>query len=135
VTSFSDVRDTLGSAIRKALPELNVYNYVPRSLIPPAAIVQPAPHNTIDYEQQYSSSQADWLFIIMIVVGQVDDEAAQDQVGELITPGSDLINAVNGSDFGGPGAGWARVQRGGVSQMNFGKALYTYAELTVRVTT
>jgi hypothetical protein len=108
VTAFSDVRDTLGAAIRRA------------------------PHNTVDYEQQYSSNLADWTFTIMIVVGQVDDEAAQDQVGKLISPGSALIGAVNNAPFE---TGWARVMRGGVSQMNFGNALYTYAELSVRVTT
>lgn len=135
MTSFIDVRNTLGRAVIRVLPEHNVYGYVPRSIIPPAAIVTPVPNNTIDYEQQYNSTQADWMWTIKIVVGQVNDEAAQDMVGELLSPGSDLINAVNGCVFGdGPGAGWARVQRGGVSQMMFGKALYTYAELTVRVT-
>jgi hypothetical protein len=132
VTSFSDVRSVLGGSIRRALPGLNVHHYVPRSLVPPAAIVQPNPHNTIDYEQQYSSGLADWMFTVMIVVGQVDDESAQDQVGAMLTPNSPLICAINESRFE---TGWARVQRGNVAQMNFGKALYTYAELTVRVTT
>lgn len=132
MTSFVEVRDTLGGAIRRVLPELNVYNHVPRSLVPPAAIVRPTPNSTIDYEQQYSSAQADWMWTLMLVVGQIDDEWAQDQMGELITPNSDLIRAINEATFSAPG--WARVQRGGISQMNFGKALYTYAELTVRVT-
>lgn len=133
MTTFSEVRGELGRAIAKALPECNVYPIEPRSLVPPAAIVKPAPHNTIDYEQMYSSSQADWMWIVMIVVGQVNDEAAQDQIGDLLSPGSDLINAINDADFGA-GRGWARVQRGNASQMNFGKALYSFAELTVRVT-
>lgn len=135
MTSFIDVRNTLGRAVTRVLPKHNVYGYVPRSIIPPAAIVAPVPNNTIDYEQQYNSTQADWMWTVKIIVGQVDDEAAQDMVGELLSPGSDLIRAIEASEFGDvPGAGWARVQRGGVSQMMFGKALYTYAELTVRVT-
>jgi hypothetical protein len=132
VTSFVEVRDTLGGAIRRVLPDLNVHNHVPRSLVPPAAIVRPTPNSTIDYEQQYSSAQADWMWTLMLVIGQIDDEWAQDQMGELITPNSELIRAINDVSFTSPG--WARVQRGGISQMNFGKALYTYAELTVRVT-
>lgn len=133
MTEFSEVRQTLGAAIHRAMgQELNVYHFVPRSLIPPAAIVQPAPNSTIDYEQQYSSGLADWMFKVMIVVGQVDDEAAQNQAGRILTPNSTLIQAINDVTFST--SGWAKVQRGNVSQMNFGKALYTYAELTVRVT-
>jgi hypothetical protein len=131
VTAFTVVRDTLGRACSKTLPTLNVYNYVPRSLVPPAAIVRMAPHNAIDYEQQYSSGLADWMWTLMLVIGQVDDEAAQDQIGELITPNSPLIVAINACEFP---SGWARVQKAGVSQMMFGKALYSYAELSVRVT-
>ena len=133
MTEFSEVRQTLGAAINRVMShELNVYHYVPRSLIPPAAIVQPAPNTTIDNEPQYSSGLADWMFKVMIVVGEVDDEAAQDQVGKILTPNSPLIQAINDVTFST--SGWAKVQRGNVSQMNFGKALYTYAELTVRVT-
>lgn len=131
MSNFNDVQNALGESCRRFLPDLNVYTQVPRSLVPPAAIVQPSPHNTIDYEQAYSSGLADWNFIIMIVVGLVDDLAAQRQVGELISPGSALITAINDTTFE---TGWAKVTRGGVSQMNFGKALYTYAELSVRVT-
>lgn len=115
------------------LPKCNVYPMEPRTLIPPAAIVKPAPHNTIDYEQAYSSSQARWLWLIMIVVGQVNDEAAQNQVGELLSPNSDLIQSINNCDFG-QGAGWAKVMRGNAAQLNFKGALYSYAELSVRVT-
>lgn len=132
MTSYSEVRDTLGKAIQRVLPDMNVHHYVPRSLVPPAAIVRPTPNSTINYEQQYSSFQADWMWTLMLVVGQVDDEWAQDQIGALITPDSDLIQAINAVTF--TTSGWARVQRGNTSQMNFGNALYSYAELTVRVT-
>jgi hypothetical protein len=132
VTSFVEVRDTLGAAILRVLPEMNVYNHVPRSLVPPAAIVRPTPNSTINYEQQYSSFQADWMWTLMLVVGQIDDEWAQDEIGKLISPDSELIRSINNVEF--TTSGWARVQRGNTSQMNFGKALYAYAELTVRVT-
>lgn len=138
MTGFVEVRDTLGDAIRRVLPEMNVYNHVPRSLVPPAAIVRPTPNSTIDYEQMYSSSQADWMWTLMLVVGQVDDEWAQDTMGSLITPRGDMVRAINDIKFvdpeSGSSIGWAKALRGGISQMNFGKALYTYAEITVRVT-
>lgn len=137
-TSFVEIRDTLGGAIRRVLPDVNVYNHVPRSLVPPSAIVRPTPNSTVDYEQMYSSSQADWMWTLMLVIGQIDDEWAQDQMGALITPRGDLVRAINDIEFrdptSGSGIGWAKALRGGISQMNFGKALYTYAEITVRVT-
>jgi hypothetical protein len=138
VTGFVEVRDTLGGAIKRVLPDMNVYNHVPRSLVPPAAIVRPTPNSSIDYEQMYSSSQADWMWTLMLVIGQIDDEWAQDQMGELITPRGDMIRAINDVVFVDPNSGsqtgWAKALRGGISQMNFGKALYSYAEITVRVT-
>lgn len=130
MSGFNDVRASLAAAVQKALPDMNVYNFVPRSLVPPAAIVRAVAHNAIDYEQMYASGFANWNFTVMIVAGQVDDEAAQTQVGEHISPRSPLIQAVEAAEFE---SGWARVTRGNVSQMMFGKALYTYAELTVHV--
>jgi len=65
----------------------------------------------------------------MIVVGQVDEEVAQEQAGNLITPGSDLIRAIQDLKFNG----YAQVLEGGISQMMFDQGLYTYAELNVVV--
>jgi hypothetical protein len=132
VANYNDVRAALGEAMSVYSPALalNTYNYVPRSIIPPAAIVQPAPHRTIDYTQvEGRGSFALWRFNIMIVVGQVDEEAAQEQAGDLITPGSPLIRALQDIKLNG----YAQVIEGGISQMMFDQGLYTYAELSVVV--
>lgn len=132
MANYNDVRAALGQAINVYSPALalNTYSYVPRSVVPPAAIVQPAPHRTIDYTQvEGKSTFALWRFNIMIVVGQVDEEAAQTQAGDLITPGSPLIRAIQDLKFNG----YAQVLEGGISQMMFDQGLYTYAELNVIV--
>jgi hypothetical protein len=132
VANYNDIRAALGGAINVFDPSLalNTYSYVPRSIVPPAAIVQPAPHRTIDYTQvEGRGSFALWRFNIMIVVGQVDEEAAQTQAGNLITPGSPLIAAIQNIKLNG----YAQVLEGGISQMMFDQGLYTYAELTVIV--
>ena len=132
MANYNDIRAALGNAINVFDPSLalNTYSYVPRSIVPPAAIVQPAPHRTIDYTQvEGRGSFALWSFNIMIVVGQVDEEVAQTQAGNLITPGSPLITAIQNIKLNG----YAQVLQGGISQMMFDQGLYTYAELTVIV--
>lgn len=132
MANYNDIRAALGNAINVFDPSLalNTYSYVPRSIVPPAAIVQPAPHRTIDYTQvEGRGSFALWRFNIMIVVGQVDEEVAQTQAGNLITPGSPLIAAIQNIKLNG----YAQVLEGGISQMMFDQGLYTYAELTVIV--
>lgn len=132
MANYNDVRALLGAAIGVYNPALltNTYSYVPRSLVPPATILQPAPHRTIDYTQvEGRGNFALWRFNVMIVVGQVDEEAAQIEAGDIITPGSTLIRAIQDIK----GNGYAQVLEGGISQMMFDQGLYTYAELSVIV--
>src|SRR5207245_1606966 len=100
------------------------------TLTPPSAIIQPQPHRTIDYLQTQQSGLAKWRFNIMIVVGQVSEEAAQEQAGDLISPGAPLLLALNTRLC----TGFVQVVEGGISQMMFDQGLYTYAELSVVVT-
>lgn len=130
MANYNDIRAAIGAAISVYNPALalNTYSYVPRSIVPPAVIVQPSPHRTIDYLQaEGRSSFATWNFNIMIVVGQVDEEVAQQQAGDLITPGSPFIRAIQDIKLNG----YAVITNGGISQMMFDQGLYTYAELTV----
>lgn len=132
MANYNDVRAALGEAISIYDPALalNTYNYVPRTVTPPAVILQPAPHRTVDYTQvEGRGTFALWRFNIMIVVGQVDEEVAQEQAGDLITPGSDFIRAIQDIKLNG----YAQVIDGGIAQMMFDQGLYTYAELNVIV--
>lgn len=130
MTNYNCVRKALGDAVEGATQVLNVYSYVPRSLSPPSAIIQPAPRRTIDYLQSMQSGLAKWRFNVLIVVGQVDEESAQEQAGDLISPGSPLLVALNKR----LATGFSQVVEGGISQMMFDQGLYTYAELSVIVT-
>jgi hypothetical protein len=131
VVNYNEVRAALGEAIAVYSPALalNTYSYVPRSITPPAVILQPVPRRTIDYLEANRSRSAKWRFNVIIVVGQVDEEAAQQQAGDMISPGSSLLNALNTR----MGTGYAQVTDGGISQMQFDQGLYTYAELSVVV--
>jgi hypothetical protein len=133
VSNYNDVRTALGASVTAYQPGVNVYYYVPRSLVPPAAIVQPQPHRTIDYMQAQSSTMARWYFNVLLVIGQVDEQAAQEQAGDLISPGSGLIQALNDTTL--PSSGYVVVTDGAISEMatGGGSALYTYAQLSVSV--
>lgn len=130
MSNYNDVRSALGAAVQSYQPNLNVYYYVPRTIVPPAAIIQPVPHRTINYVQAYGSELAKWRFTVMIVIGLVDEESAQEQAGDLISPGSALIRALNTR----LASGYAQVTEGGLAEMMFDTGLYTYAELSVVVT-
>jgi hypothetical protein len=107
---------------------MNVYNYVPRTLIPPSAIIQPVAQRTIDYMNVLGrGGLADWYFHVLIVVGLVDEEAAQQLTGEIISPGSPLIHALQDS------LRFVQVTTGSIAEMMFGNALYTYARLNLTV--
>jgi hypothetical protein len=135
VTDYATVQNILGDAVQAYQPDLNVYYYVPRSLVPPAAIIKPQAHKTIDYRVDHGDGQlAQWYFLIMLVIGQIVEEEAQEEAGALISPGSSLIKSVNSIQFpGGRGRGYAKVVEGAVSEMMFGEGLYTYAQLTVSI--
>lgn len=130
VTSYNVVRTALGQAIKAYQSDVNVYYYVPRSIVPPSAIVRPKPSRTISYVQAQSSRMAEWHFSVMLVVGLVDEQRAQEQVGDLISPDSPLIVALHNAPLPN---GYSQVLDGSVSEMTFGQGLYTYAQLSVTV--
>lgn len=131
MTDYNAIRSALGDAVQIYKPDMNVYPYIPRTLVPPAAIVKPRSGRTIDYLQAQSSGLARWNFIVLLVIGLVDEEAAQKLAGELISPGSQLIQCLQNATLPN---GFVTVTDGSVSEMMFGQSLYTYAELSVVVT-
>lgn len=133
MATYEQVKTALGDSLRANYQyDLNIFDEVPRSLVPPAAIVKPRPHRTIGYlHAMGSSTLAKWQFEVLLIIGFVDDVAAQKLAGELISPGSPLIRALNCRIMNG----FSQVIDSGTSQMMIeDQGLYTYAELTVQVT-
>lgn len=133
VSNYNDVREALGAQLKSFQSGLTIYHHVPRSVVPPVAIIQANPTRTIDYLQAQSSRSAEWYFSVMIVVGLVNERAAQKQVGDLISPGSDLLKALNTRLANG----YCQVTNGSIQEAMFGEpsrqGLYTYARLSVIV--
>lgn len=129
MSNYNTIRAAVGAAVQVSQPGVNVYYFVPRTLVPPAAIVQPNPSRTISYLKTQSSRAAEWYFNVMLVIGQIDEQAAQEQTGDLISPGSPLLRSLNGKIE----TGYAQVTDGAISEMTFGTSLYTYARLSVTV--
>lgn len=136
MTLYNDIRYALAASVKSSLPfPMNVFPYMPRTFVPPTALVFPNTR-TINYLQMMSSPSAEWHYTVMIVIGQPDEEAAQNICGELISPGSSMITAINNTVIP---SGFAVVTDGSVSERtvpgasNDGAALYTHAELHVMV--
>lgn len=127
--------DTVRLALCEALTDnyqydLNIFDHVPRTLVPPAAIVKPRPKVLPEYRRAMGRSPlATWKFDVLLIIGLVDEQAAQKMAGELISPGSPLVNALTCKLLNG----YSQVTDAGTSEMMVGESLYTYAELTVEV--
>lgn len=131
MTNYNTVRSAIGAAVQAYSSDLNVYYYVPRTLVPPAVIVQPNPTHTISYLQAQSSILAEWNFHVLLVIGLLDETAAQEQAGELVSPGSPLVAALDNISLPN---GFSKVTEGAISEMQFGNGLHTYVQLSVVVT-
>jgi hypothetical protein len=127
VSGYNTVRKALGAAVQEYEPDINIYYYVPRTLVPPAVIVQPA-HRTVSYLQGQSSRSAEWRFNVMVIVGQVSEEGAQEMAGELISPRSLLVAALNNTKLE---KGYAQVTDGTVAETTIGGGVYTHVQLSV----
>lgn len=131
MADYNEIKKTLGDALRQFQDDLNVSDYFPKSVVPPAAVIQPAVP-TISYIQARNSPTAQWRFSVMLIVGQVNEEAAQLRIGEFISPGSPLIEALNAI---GEDSGFLRVKvtDASVSEVQVGTTNYAYARLSVVV--
>ena len=131
MANYNDLKRTLGDALRQFSDEINVFDFFPKSVVPPAAVIQPAVP-TVNFIQAEQSRTAEWRFTVMLIVGQVNEEAAQTKIGDLISPGSDLIEALN---VVGEDTGFLRVKvtDASVSEVQVGTTTYAYARLSVNV--
>lgn len=127
-SGYNHVRKALAASVVSIDPNINIYYYVPRTLVPPAVIVQPA-HRTVSYlKGQGHGRSAEWHFNVMLIVGQVDEEGAQEMAGELISPGSPLVEALTATKLR---AGYAQVTDGTVAEVTIGGGVYTHVQLAV----
>lgn len=131
MANYNDLKRTLGDALRQFSDEINVFDFFPKSVVPPAAVIQPAVP-TVNFIQAEQSRTAEWRFTVMLIVGQVNEEAAQIKIGDLISPGSDLIEALNAV---GEDTGFLRVKvtDASISEVQVGTTTYAYARLSVNV--
>lgn len=111
--------------------ELNIYDEFPKSADIPALVIKSDEAGAISYHTSFSPSSARWKLVVMIFVGQVDELSATKTVRELITPGSELITALEDIDF--DGYGWVRVDRAGVGETALGTGRCKYARLALDV--
>lgn len=136
MSRYNDIRYALAASVGSGLPfPVNVYPYLPKTFVPPAAMVYPNTRS-INYLQTMSSTSAEWHYTVLIVLSEMDEESAQNMVGDLVSPDSSVIAAICNTKIPN---GYAVVTDGSVSERQVpgasanGAALYTHAELHVMV--
>lgn len=99
MTSFALARQTIADACRRALPGTPVHATMPASVSPPVAVVRPA-QPAIMYRGAYGARLAHWKFELLVILGKVDERVAQERLGELLSPDSDLVQELLNAELG-----------------------------------
>jgi hypothetical protein len=129
----NEIRQALADAIRTVLSdEINVCDFFPKSPPPSPSLVIQRAVPTADLVQAMNSPTAAWRFVVMLLVSQVNEEAAQLKIGDLISPGSPIIEALNAV---GEDTGFMRVKVTDVSEseVQYATTMYAYGRFSVNV--
>lgn len=132
---YRDVRDTLAASAQAGvtamgITDVNVYSTLNKSAVAPAIVVRPGNPTILYGEADGRSPLARWNFEVLIIVGQVNEQAAQDRIADMIDPDSPIIEALDDSDFGN---GFAQTRRALVGETPIGATLYASALIGVQV--
>lgn len=96
MASLKTIRDSFKSTLAGTLSTIEIYDTVPGQLDPPCIVIQP---EEIDFLQQYGSTRARWTFALIVVVGRVDEDEAQDDVDDYVSPdGASSVRAIIEAD-------------------------------------
>jgi hypothetical protein len=126
---FTQVITALGEACKAGAPKLNVYTTWPCSVSVPAAVIRIGKPAIRYIQVMGNSTQAKWLFEILLVVGSVNDKAAQKRAMALISPDSKLVAAVN--DVKVTEGGAVKVTESSTGEVDVGSGTYASASLFV----
>lgn len=75
------VRAGLGTAL-DTITGLRVFDYVPDSLSPPAAVVEPL---EVDYDEAMNRGLDFYRAFILVIVGRMSDRSSQDRLDAYVT--------------------------------------------------
>ena len=75
------VRAGIGTAL-DTIVGLRCFDYVPDSLAPPAAVVEPL---EIDYDESMNSGTQFYRAFILVIVGRMSDRSSQDRLDAYLT--------------------------------------------------
>lgn len=75
------VRAGIGTAL-DTIAGLRCFDYVPDSLAPPAAVVEPL---EIDYDEAMNSGTQFYRAFILVIVGRMSDRSSQDRLDAYLT--------------------------------------------------
>lgn len=134
--TLEEARQVLADQLDTTLDWLRASPQVPSQINPPAAVVAPNTSDLADYEQVLSSDIVMWYLRVVLIVGRVNDQAAQSLMDEMIsaTGPKSVVHAIHQDMTLGGQVEWAVVktaQRYG--NMTYNGVDYLGCELVVEV--
>ena len=134
MTTYDEVCNTIANTCRTVVGEdWNIDDDFPKSIVPPAIVLKADDQNAVDYHVAFSSTSGRLRLILMLFAGQVNERSAEDVIRELISPGSDLIQALEDITF--DGYGWVRVEKAGKGETALGSGRAKMARLALTIQT
>lgn len=134
--AFSAARTALAAQLAAKIPSLHVSATVPALINVPAAIVAPASGQLADFEQVISSDLVAWYVRIVLLVGNVKDDASQGVMDALLsTSGAMSVPAAIRADptLGGQ-VEWAELKTASrYGSMSWNGVDYLGTELSIEI--
>lgn len=80
------------------IQDVTTYAFVPDAIIAPAMFVQPA-QPFVDYQKSFRGLGTEWKFFITILVNRIDEESAQDDLDNYLSPDGVLVDILQRTDI------------------------------------
>lgn len=135
VTTMFAVRSAIEQRLI-AVRDVKFYRSMPTYIETPAVLIVPDfPYS--DMEQAFNSNYALWNVIMTVMVDRIDEDKAQEQIGEWIDPAGPFIGSLRSDDYVDSLSKLThdvRVTTGGdFNEMNLNGTIYSYAQIRVRL--
>lgn len=133
--TFDEMCQTIWDACDSVIGlKLNVYDGLPKGPDLPALCLRSDEQSAIDdYHVAFCSTSARYRLLAMVFVGQVDELSATKRIREIVSPGSELITALEDITFNG--TGWVMAQRAGVGETTLASGRCKYGRIPLIVQT
>lgn len=130
---LSDIRAAVRTAL-EGIEGMTVYEWMPDSVNIPCAFIQPG-SPLVNYRTRFGSGKAEWTFFLTVLVSRTQEEAAQFELDQYLSPDGPIVTALHGGGSLGGVVDYATVVRADrYGSFRVGDTNYFGVQLMVEVT-